>query len=143
MALKKTVARSVVTVAATGCAALSLAHPAWALDRSIGVAECTQPPGDQKCAEVPSVTFDATTPAAIVDFTADPAHCSDIIVHVIVDGTEWGAFIVGPGERDGGLRIPLSGGRHTIAVQAEGMAGGCNTGRLASWGGKLHITGNR
>jgi hypothetical protein len=74
-----------------------------------------------------------------LDFTANSSHCSDMIANVIVDGIWVGGIVVGPGEKDGGIVVPLTAGTHTIGVQGEGLPGGCNTGRLDSWGGTLHV----
>jgi hypothetical protein len=37
------------------------------------------------------------------------------------------------------MRSRLGPGQHNIGVQGEGITGGCNTGKLASWGGQLYI----
>jgi hypothetical protein len=138
--LRRTVARIAIAATTTALAAIALASPASALDRYVEVVGCDQPPGQQKCPAVPSVTFDHEgAPGVRIDFTANSSHCSDIIANVLVDGTWVGGIVVGPGEKDGGIIVPLTEGTHTIGVQGEGLAGGCNTGRLDSWGGTLHV----
>jgi hypothetical protein len=134
------VVAAAITAAALG-GTLALASPASAaLDRYVEVVGCNQPPGQQKCPTVPSVTFDHEgAPGVRIAFTANSGHCSDIIANIIVDGMWVGGIVVGPGERDGGIVVPLAAGSHTIGVQGEGMTGGCNTGRLDSWGGTLHV----
>jgi hypothetical protein len=134
----------VVAAASTAAAltvTLALASPASAaLDRYVEVTGCNQPAGQQKCPAVPSVTFDhGGAPGVRIAFTANSSHCSDMIANIIVDGTWVGGIVVGPGERDGGIVVPLTAGAHTIGVQGEGLPGGCNTGRLDSWGGTLHV----
>jgi hypothetical protein len=69
--------------------------------------------------------------------TADPTHCSDIIVHVRIDGREVGADRLGAGESTLQYKVPA--GEHSVRVQAEGVAGGCNRGFLAAWGGTIHF----
>jgi hypothetical protein len=136
----RVVAAAAITAAALG-GTLAVASPASAaLDRYVEVVGCNQPAGQQKCPEVPSVTFDHEgAPGVQIFFTANSGHCSDIIANIIVDGTWVGGIVVGPGERDGGIVVPLTAGTHTIGVQAEGLPGGCNTGRLDSWGGTVHV----
>jgi hypothetical protein len=133
-----------IVAAATAAAALTLAGPIQArppfpIVQPVGVANCTQPEG-QLCPGIPSAPpIDARTPTVKVAFSASSDHCSAIIAHIFVDGNEWGSSVVAPGQSDGGHEIPLGPGQHYIGVQAEGVTGGCNTGRLASWGGTLRI----
>jgi hypothetical protein len=137
------VARTIFATVATGIAVIALAGPAPArppfpINQAVGVANCSQPEG-QLCPGIPSAVIDPRTPTVKVEFTANGEHCSDIIAHIIVDGHEWGSNVVAPGQSDGGYEIPLGPGQHNIGVQGEGITGGCNTGKLASWGGQLHI----
>jgi hypothetical protein len=90
-------------------------------------------------ADAPSVTVDNGLFPLVVEFTANQNHCSDIIAHIIFDGTEWGSNRVGPGQSDGGYEIPAKAGKHTIGVQAEGIDGGCNIGWVDAWGGTLQV----
>jgi hypothetical protein len=109
------------------------------IDQYVGVANCTQPAG-QLCPAIPVVTIRNNRPFVKVEFTANRDHCSDMIARIFVDGKESGSNVVGPGQSSGSHVIPLrTEGQHSIGVQAEGITGGCNTGRLASWGGNLHI----
>lgn len=136
----RVVAATAITAAAFS-GTLALASPASAaLDRYVEVIGCSQPPGQQKCPTVPSVSFDHEgAPGVRIAFTANSSHCSDMIANIIVDGMWVGGIVVGPGERDGGIVVPLTPGPHTIAVEGEGLPGGCNTGRLDSWGGTVHV----
>jgi len=137
----RAVARAAIAATATVLAALALAGPASAkpivTDRHLEVSSCT-PPGGQLCPQIPSVTVNNGLFPMKVEFTGGPG-CSDIIAHIIVDGSEWGSNRVGPGQSDGGYEIPLPPGQHTIGVQAEGVEGGCNNGSLSGWQGNLHI----
>ena len=142
-ATRMAVGRAAVAAAALAVAALPLAAPAAArppfpINQYVEVANCTQPSG-QLCPGIPSAVIDPRTPTVKVDFSANSGHCSDLIAHIVVDGKPWGSTVVRPGQTGGGFEIPLGFGQHYIGVQGEGIAGGCNTGRLASWSGNLHI----
>jgi hypothetical protein len=137
--------RSVVwaaTVATTaGVCALALASPASAvnIEQNIGVAQC-QPATSQVCPQEPGVNF-TTDSAQFVDiqFTANQNHCSDIIVHVSIDGYVPNYLgRVGPGQTVG-QGFGVGPGNHVLNVRAEGVQGGCNTGALSSWGGIVRI----
>lgn len=143
--MKSSIVGMAAIATATGIAALAIAQPAWAapppnvVDQYVEVANCTQPSG-QLCPGIPSAIFDPDRPFIKVRFTANPNHCSDIIAHIIVEGRNRGSVVVGPGQSGVVDNIPLRHeGQHYIGVQAEGITGGCNTGKLASWGGNLHI----
>ena len=137
---RRVVAAATMIAAATS-GAFALASPAAAaLDRYLEVTACNTPPGQQWCPPMPSFTFHHDgAPGVQIAFTANSGHCSDIIANIIVDGMWVGGIVVGPGERDGGIVVPLSAGTHEIGVQGEGLPGGCNTGRLDSWGGTVHV----
>jgi hypothetical protein len=135
-----TAARTCVVTGA-GVAALALASPASAvnLDQYVGVPQC-EPATSQLCPQIPTVAFTVLNERSIkVEFTGNRNGCSDVIAHVFLDGQEWGSNRVGPGGSDGGYEIPVTSGRHTIGVQAEGIEGGCNTGVVTAWGGTVHI----
>lgn len=78
------------------------------------------------------------------------AHCSSIRLHIFLDDvlnqtTGWLGWPGAPAPFD---VLPLSvmvdlssvSGTHKIGLQAEGQVGGCNRGKLTSWGGKLAVT---
>jgi hypothetical protein len=135
------VGRTALVVVTSGVAALALAGPASAvnLDQYIEVPQC-QPATGQLCPQVPTVNFSTQNERSIkVEFTGNRNGCSDIIAHIFFDGNEWGSNRVGPRQTDGGYEIPVTPGRHTIGVQAEGIEGGCNTGVVTAWGGTVHI----
>ena len=130
-----TVSRIGFAVTIAGVAGLALASPASAtiIDKYIDVPECWIPQ-TQMCEPIPYVPFRAKYDGPIlVEFTANRNHCSDIIAHIMVDGTEWGSNTVGPGQKDGGYEIPMTAGDHIIGVQAEGIEGGCNVGFVSAW----------
>jgi hypothetical protein len=137
--MRKTIAGASVLAAATGLAMLPLAAPASAEDirREVGVAQCDPPP-DQTCTPIPSVTFDGGG-RTIIHFTSATHHCSTIFVTVKLDGEDMGGGAVAPGHRINVVRDGLPLGAHTVTVQAHGVEGGCNKGQLDSWGGTVQI----
>jgi hypothetical protein len=137
-----TVSRIGIAVTTAGVAGLALASPASAtiIDQYIDVPQCAEPQ-TQVCQQIPTVPFRAKYDGPILMwFTANQNHCSDMIPHIIIDGTEWGTTErAGPGQRTRGHEIFMTKGDHAIGVQAEGIEGGCNIGFVSSWGGTLHI----
>lgn len=134
--------RICVAVTATGVATLALAIPASAKpfvqDTYIEVPQC-QPATSQLCPQIPTATVGAIMSPS-VSFTANANHCSDIIAHIFIDGSEFGSDLLEPGETT--PEFPLESLQsHTVGVQAEGIPGGCNTGHLDAWGGTLHFKG--
>jgi hypothetical protein len=141
---------SVVAVAAA-VSVLATAGPASAdekliTEKYIATEDCSNVGAGQWCPSNateywPTKTqFDAEHGSIKVEFTANPNHCSDIVAHVYFDFKEWGSNVVHPGQTDGGYEIPVDRtGLHQIAIQAQGLPGGCNTGALSAWGGTLRI----
>jgi hypothetical protein len=84
----------------------------------------------------------STTGVLLVEYTAAATHCSDVRMHFLIDGVEraLSGFLT-PGQGSGFFDVgPVTAGAHTVALQAEGRVGGCNTGALAGWGGTSMIT---
>ena len=144
--LMRRIVRGAVASVALAGVTLAPAGPASAkpivTDHYIEVANCVG--HSQFCpvniADAPSVTFNNGLFNPVVEFIANPNHCSDMIAHIIFDGREWGSNVVHPGGSDGGYEIDAGSGQHTVGVQAEGIPGGCNTGYVSAWGGTLRIT---
>ncbi|MDT5003358.1 MAG: hypothetical protein QOJ24_534 [Mycobacterium sp.] len=135
----------VACAAAAGMALVSAGQASAApivTDHYIEVANCVG--HSEFCpvniSDAPSVTFNNGLFNPVVEFIANPNHCSDMIAHIIFDGREWGSNVVHPGGSDGGYEIDAGSGKHTVGVQAEGIPGGCNTGYVGAWGGTLRIT---
>ena len=83
-----------------------------------------------------------TTGVLLVEYTAAATHCSDVRMHFLIDGVEraLSGFLT-PGASSGSFDVgPVTPGAHTVALQAEGRVGGCNTGQLSGWGGTSTIT---
>jgi hypothetical protein len=85
-----------------------------------------------------------------LEYTVPISHCSSFRLYIFVDGTfvrksKWIGWIGAPPPFDEmPLKISvrmgnLSPGTHTIELMAEGRTGGCNNGKLVSWGGTLNI----
>ena len=150
---QQTIARAAAVATACALAALTLAGPVAAVpsgdgghvayqqitDDYIEVANCQTT--TQICPDIAFVSYWFDSSVAIVDFTANQNHCSDIVAHFMVDGHEVGSRVVGPGQTGTVVIDPLQPvpGPHSIGVKAEGIQGGCNVGYLSSWGGNLHI----
>jgi hypothetical protein len=82
-----------------------------------------------------------TTSTLRVQYVASSGHCSNVAVHIFVDGVEKAvtAFLT-PGQASGFFDVgPVSPGTHTVALQGEGTVGGCNTGNLQNWGGTMDV----
>ena len=142
-------ARIAAAIAAAGAAAVALAVPASAkesllVERYVGINDCSVVgagqicPVDAKNNSNVRTQFLARTNRIKVEFTGG-SGCSDIIAHVLIGGGEWGSNRVGPGESNGGYEIPVDPGLKQVAIQAEGIPGGCNTGSVSAWGGTLRI----
>jgi hypothetical protein len=126
----------------TGVMMLALAGPASAKafvqDSYIEVPQC-QPATSQLCPQIPTASV-AAIESPTVTFTANTNHCSDIIAHIFIDGSEFGSDLLEPGETT--PEFPLETLQpHTVGVQAEGIPGGCNHGTVDAWGGTLHFEG--
>jgi hypothetical protein len=137
-------------VVAGGLAALSFAAPARAEPLPIHedfVVDC--PPWEdptvpgynpQQCWRVHWNFFEP--PETVhVRFTASRNHCSDINAKIALDNEQQQVIRLGPGQSTGDLEFkkrPFPG-QQGIVISAEGIAGGCNTGTLSSWGGVVDI----
>lgn len=126
----------VVTVAPTPTPALptQTGHPI-----ALSVQSCVDT-SKQLC-DPPAIVTVRTDGALVVDFTASPGHCSSVIVHILVDGTE--VYVSGElaaGASTGAQDLgPVSAGQHEVAIRGEGVVGGCNSGGVSSWSGSLSI----
>jgi hypothetical protein len=128
----------VVALAATG-AGPGDASADTTTSYPLGVTDCQT--ATELCAVIPTVIVQ-TSSVLMVNFTASPLHCSDIIVHILVDGAEkYVSGALAPGASTGVQNLgPVPGGTYTLGVQAQGVLGGCNSGTLASWSGTLDVT---
>jgi hypothetical protein len=137
----KTVARTAMLAAVAGIAAIAFAGPASAEDtllyQNIDVPDCGST--GQVCGVVPTFEF-FTLDREVSATYVNGAGCSDIDLTILVDGQP-----AAPPERlapstyrDLSLHVKL--GEHKMGVLAVGVTGGCNTGRLASYSGRLQVS---
>jgi hypothetical protein len=87
-------------------------------------------------------TINATTTGTLmVNYAAPRTHCSSLRMHFLLDGHE--KIISGdiaPGQRTGFVDLgPVSPGTHVVGLQAEGIPGGCNTGKTLAWEGDAEV----
>src|SRR5579863_4086505 len=78
----------------------------------------------------------------VLNYTAPPNPCATWRVHFYIDGMPQGAsgFLQAPASSTGPISIfNVTAGVHTVALQAEGETGGCDSGSLSAWGGTLTI----
>lgn len=101
--------------------------------------DCPQP-FSQTCAPRQGVTVYSNGPV-FATFTADgpPAACAPGKARIFVDGKEQGSAVVQPGQNDGGHHFNVAPGDHLVEVQMDGVLGGCNTGAMSGWSGKLRV----
>ena len=78
-----------------------------------------------------------------IRYTTSPQHCSAFVLQVVRNGK----LLASSGRIEAGeqtavlhphIRVPKGGS--TIGFRAKGIVGGCNTGRVGSWGGKATVT---
>jgi hypothetical protein len=137
------IARPAVVGIATGLAAFALAFagPASAdhtlLDKTINVSDCG--PAGQTCRVTPTFTFFAPDEHVTAEFIAGGDGCSSIVAHIVIDGNTYPGSKVGPNQSDGGHELQVKPGFHKIGVLTDGVDGGCNTGHLASYSGRLLV----
>ena len=76
-----------------------------------------------------------------VEFTTASTLCSHVRIHFLLEGTERAVSrFIGPGQSTGRVSLGVIGpGAYTLTLRAEGRAGGCNRGALASWDGTARI----
>ncbi len=71
------------------------------------------------------------------EYTASPGHCSNVIMHFLLDGVERAVSgVLTPGASTGFTSLgSVAAGSHVVGLQAEGVVSGCNVGDLENWGG--------
>jgi hypothetical protein len=136
----KTQRLRVITLATVTILGLGLlpAWAAWVTNIYHPIVDCPAP--GQVCNKIYSVEV-VTTGALSVQFTASPTHCSEIYMHVLLDGRE--VTRLGPlaaGEAAAPLELgPVGAGAHLLQLLAEGYKNGCNEGDIIGWGGTLEV----
>jgi len=133
-----------LAAASSTVALLGMSSPASAdvITKTTKVAHCDNPiTNPQVCRNKISQDFHVNYPGSghvIVKFKADPTHCSDIYATIYIDDYPEQTNRLRPGQS---MKIDthLRKGMHTVSVQAKGVYGGCNTGKLDSWSGRISI----
>ena len=135
LALLSAAALTALSLATAGSASANGWHTV--LDESFNAA-CTG--AGQLCGDPAVWQFTTLSPEVNVEFTAGGAGCSTIVPVITIDGLVMPAQpAVGPGQSTGGQDFHVGIGRHTIGVDAVGITGGCNTGKLGSYQGHVHV----
>jgi hypothetical protein len=75
------------------------------------------------------------------NYTAAASHCSQVRMRFYVDGVERAVSgLLSASQATGFVDLgPVTPGAHVLTLRAEGVVGGCNTGRLVSWGGSVDV----
>ena len=135
LAVFSAAALTALSLATAGSASANGWHTV--LDESFN-AGCTG--ASQSCGDPFVFQFTTLSPEVNVEFTAGAAGCSTIVPIITIDGLMMPPSpAVGPGQSTGGQDFHVGIGRHTIGVDAVGQTGGCNTGKLASYQGHVHV----
>ena len=143
---RKTVFGGAAASAAVVVAAVGLASPASAY-QEFQIFESTCNSDVQDCDTGVYTTSVKMNPAGIsAGFVSSTDMCSDIIAKISVDEPqphEIGEARVSPGHGTPQFGIPANlangAGYVGVSVHAVGITGGCNTGGLQQWAGKLVI----
>ena len=95
----------------------------------------------QLCNTIATVPV-TTTGTLEAEFVGSSALCSNIRMHLLVDGNEVAVTpFVGASQSTGVFNLgPVSPGSHVLGFQAEGQTGGCNSGTLGGWSGTALVT---
>ena len=99
----------------------------------------------QVCSPAKSLRINAPRRGRVtsVRYTTSGAHCSTIVLQVVRRGQVLATSgRVEPGETSERFNpgISVRKGRSRLGFRAKGFTGGCNSGRLGSWGGKITVT---
>lgn len=89
----------------------------------------------------PYFTFTVSTAGQLdVEYIASSGHCSNVVMHFLVDSVERAVSgVLAPGQSTGFVTLgPVAAGTHLVGLQAEGVVSGCNTGTLGNWGGSAN-----
>ena len=106
------------------------------------VVNCTS--SGQRCIPKKKLTFTLGRKGTLtsIKYTAAATHCSSALLRVFRKGRQIAKTgRLEPGETSERLvtHIGLTKGITTLRFQAQGFVGGCNTGYVGSWGGKITV----
>lgn len=144
--------RSVVLLAATALAATLLPAAATSpaasrLTRTYTtgqfVVACTST--GQVCSPAKLLTLTPSRRGTLrtVRYTTSALHCSALVLQVVRGGRVLATshrIEAGDQTETFSTQIAVPRGASTIGFRAKGFAGGCNTGRVGSWGGRITVT---
>ena len=107
------------------------------------VVNCTS--SEELCSPAEKLTLSLPRPGTVsaIGYTTAATHCSALLVHVLRNGHQigkTGRLAAGQQTEHLTTRIALPKGSTTLGFQAQGFVGGCNVGRVGSWGGKITVT---
>jgi hypothetical protein len=76
-----------------------------------------------------------------VRYEAPREHCASLRLHLFVDNHKAADTApIAPGQQTNYVNLgPVSAGSHRVSLQAEGIQGGCNAGRVTAWGGVVAV----
>jgi hypothetical protein len=76
-----------------------------------------------------------------VRYGAPREHCASLRLHLFVDNHKAADTApIAPGQQTEYINLgPVPPGKHSVSLQAEGIEGGCNTGRVTAWGGTVTV----
>jgi hypothetical protein len=97
------------------------------------------------CSPFKELTFTLPRPGTVtaIRYTTAATHCSAVLLHVLRNGhqiAKTGRLAAGQETERVVTHVRLRKGATTLAFQAQGFVGGCNVGRVFSWGGKVTVT---
>jgi hypothetical protein len=97
------------------------------------------------CSPPEKLTFSLRGPGTLtsITYTTAATHCSPVLLIVLRHGrriAKTGQLAAGQQTATVHTHVPLPKGATTLGLQAEGFVGGCNIGRVFSWGGKVTAT---
>ncbi len=106
------------------------------------VVNCTS--SGELCTPPEKLTFRLRRPGTLtsITYTTAATHCSAVLLHVLRNGhqiAKTGRLAAGQQTARVATHVRLPKGTTTLEFQAQGFVGGCNVGRVFSWGGKVTV----
>ncbi|MCB9439079.1 MAG: hypothetical protein H6523_02310 [Mycolicibacterium sp.] len=143
--------KTAIGIAAAVLAMTALAPSAQAATLPITedfTVDCATGPDQSQTCWLGHWTFFSDPPEVVhARFTASPEHCSDIRAHIFYENQQEKTMVLKPGASTGVLvfhRNHYPGDKdypsdQGVFITADGIKGGCNTGTLQSFGGKVEV----
>jgi hypothetical protein len=97
------------------------------------------------CSPPEKLTFSLPRPGTLssISYTTAATHCSAVLLHVLRNGhqiAQTARLAAGKQTERLATHVRLPEGVTTLGLKAQGFVGGCNAGRVFSWGGKVTVT---